>query len=169
MTIGVSECLLGRPVRWDGSDFGAGLPRELQDSEIHLVGICPEVGIGLGVPRPPIHLVRRNGTLRAVAVAESTLDYTDELAEQAGRMQRELARLDGYVFAEKSPSCGLRGVKVTDALDGTVERDGRGVYSAAVMQRFPGMPAADARDLVTRTACEAFLRRARDYSRLRSG
>ena len=145
-TVAVSECLLGRAVRWDGDDNGDIWPREVVGRLFHCVGLCPEVGIGMGVPRPPIRLAGDPDAPRAVNVDDPTLDYTDRLAGYARRVATTLNGVSGYVFADRSPSCGLAGVKVYDAA-GRYRRLGRGVYAAAVLADRPGLPAVDAETL----------------------
>lgn len=145
-TIAVSECLLGHAVRWDGDDNGDVWPREAVARLFHCVGLCPEVGIGLGVPRPPIQLAGDPNAPRAVKVDDPATDYTDRLAGYARRMATTLNGVAGYIFADRSPSCGLSVVKVYDEA-GAYRRVGRGVYAAAVLASRPGLPAVDAETL----------------------
>ena len=145
-TVAVSDCLLGQPVRWDGEDNGDGWPRATLTSLFELVGLCPEVGIGMGVPRAPIQLVGEAPNLRAVAVADPSLDYTARLAGYACEVAATLGAVSGYIFADRSPSCGLAGVKVFDRR-GRFRRTGKGVYAAAVLAADPGLPAVDAETL----------------------
>lgn len=145
-TVAVSECLLGRAVRWDGDDNGDVWPRDAVAKLFHCVGLCPEVGVGMGVPRPPIQLAGNPGAPRAVSVDDPASDYTDRLAGYARRMATTLNGVAGYVFADRSPSCGLAGVKVYDDA-GRYRRVGRGVYAAAVLADRPGLPAVDAETL----------------------
>ena len=148
-TVAVSECLLGRAVRWDGDDNGDVWPRDVVGRLFHCVGLCPEVGIGMGVPRPPIQLAGEADAPRAVSVDDPGSDYTDRLAGYARRMATTLNGVAGYVFADRSPSCGLSGVKVYDQA-GRYRRLGRGVYAAAVLADRPGLPAVDAETLNSR-------------------
>ena len=145
-TVAVSECLLGRPVRWDGDDNADVWPREAVARLFHCVGLCPEVGIGLGVPRPPIQLAGDPDAPRAVCVGDPATDYTDRLAGYPRRMAKTLDGVAGYIFADRSPSCGLAEVKVYDQA-GAYRRVGRGVYAAAVLADRPGLPAVDAETL----------------------
>ena len=145
-TVAVSECLLGRAVRWDGDDNGDVWPREVMTGLFRCVGLCPEVGVGMGVPRPPIQLTGDPDAPRAVGVDDRASDYTDRLAGYAHRLATTLNGVSGYVFADRSPSCGLAGVKVYDAA-GRYGRLGRGVYAAAVLADRPGLPAVDAETL----------------------
>jgi len=111
-----------------------------------LVGICPEVGVGMGVPRDPIQLVGEASAPRVVAVDDPARDYTDRLGQYAREVASTLDEVHGYVFADRSPSCGLAGVKVF-AEDGSFERVGRGVYAGAVLAGYPDLPAVDAETL----------------------
>ena len=108
LTIAVSECLLGAAVRYDGTDSRSEYPHEALDNLFYCRGICPEVGIGLGVPRAPIRLELRNDSVRAVGVTDSHFDVTDRLIEFARQKAAELDDIAGYVFKENSPSCGLQ-------------------------------------------------------------
>ena len=173
-TIAVSECLLGRRVRWDGDHNGDGWPRQSMAKLFALVGLCPEMAIGMGTPRPPIRLVGTASSPRAVDVADARLDYTPRLQRYAEEVSPTLAAVGGYVFADRSPSCGLAGVKVF-ARNGSYRRSGRGVYAAAVLQAHPALPAVDAQTLNDSEAmldfCVAVLARddtATEQERLRS-
>lgn len=163
-TLAVSDCLRGSAVRWDGDHNGDAWPRRVVERLFELVGICPEVGVGLGVPRPPIRLVGSALAPRAVAVQDPSCDLTARLQGYADRVAGTLADVDGCVFADRSPSCGLAGVKVF-AADGSCRRAGRGVFAAAVRAAHPTLPAVDAETLRDRAtllefACAVAARRA---------
>lgn len=144
--VAVSECLIGRRVRWNGEHNGDTWPRHRLEKVFTLVGICPEVGIGMGVPRDPIQLVGGASAPRVVAVDNPNRDYTDRLMGYASEVAGVLEDVHGYVFADRSPSCGLAGVKVF-AEDGSFERVGRGVYSSTVVDAHPDLPVVDAETL----------------------
>ena len=144
--VAASECLLGRPVRWNGEHNGETWPRRRLEKIFTLVGICPEVGIGMGVPRDPIQLVGDASAPRVVAVDDPNLDHTGRLEGYASKVAALLADVHGYIFADRSPSCGLAGVKVF-AADGSFERVGRGAFAAAVLADNPDLPAVDAETL----------------------
>lgn len=144
--VAVSECLIGRRVRWNGEDNGDTWPRQRLEQIFTLVGICPEVGVGMGVPRDPIRLVGKPSAPRVVKVDDPSLDYTDRLKGYARQVSQVLDDVHGYVFADRSPSCGLAGVKVF-AQDGSFERVGHGVYAAAVVSAHPDLPVVDAETL----------------------
>ena len=147
----MSDCLLGHEVRWNGEHNGDAWPRHRVENVFTLVGICPEVAIGMGVPRDPIQLVGDATAPQVVAVGNPALDYTDRLSGYAREVASTLDGVHGYVFADRSPSCGLAGVKVFGA-DGSYRRVGRGVYAAAVVANYPDLPAADAETLTDEEA-----------------
>ena len=144
--VAVSECLIGRRVRWNGEHNGDTWPRQRLEKLFTLVGICPEVGIGMGVPRDPIQLMGGASAPRVVAVDDPNHDYTHRLKGYASEVGGVLDDVHGYIFADRSPSCGLAGVKVF-AEDGSFERVGRGVYAAAVVASYPDLPVVDAETL----------------------
>jgi len=143
LELALSECLLGSEVRYDGSGARSSFPHAALAGLYRFRGICPEVGIGMPVPRPPIRLVERDG-VRAVGVARGDLDCTDALAAFAERQAATLGDVSGYVFMKNSPSCGLYRVKVYPEADGTVsgapQRTGRGIYAAALTRLLPDLP-----------------------------
>ena len=141
--VAVSECLRGARVRWNGDHNGDGWPRRVAEELFTLVGLCPEVGIGMGVPRAPIQLVGEAASPRAVMVADPNIDMTAQLKDFASRSAPVLNEVSGYIFADRSPSCGLAGVKLF-APDGSYRRVGRGVYASAVLAAYPALPAVDA-------------------------
>jgi uncharacterized protein YbbK (DUF523 family) len=138
--VGVSACLLGESVRYDGRDKRSELVLELART-FELVPICPEVEIGLGVPREPIQLERREGVTKLLGVT-SRRDHTGAMTSFTARKLPELSGLSGYVLKSKSPSCGL-----TDTpLIGTDEK-GSGLFTAALRAAFPLLPVEDERSL----------------------
>ncbi len=109
----VSACLLGQAVRYDGGRRRhAWLVEELLP-RIEPVAACPEVGIGLGVPRPPIQLVSIGKEVRALGVEDASLDVTQALEDYGYRWRQE--RLDGAILKARSPSCGLGTTPFFDA------------------------------------------------------
>lgn len=165
-TVAVSECLLGKNVRWDGTHNGDCWPRRTVEALFRLVGICPEVGIGLGVPREPIRLVGSPAAPHAVAVADPSRDHTTALQRFARNKAQLLDTAHGYIFADRSPSCGLAGVKVFTA-DDTFTRAGRGVFAAAVLTAHPDLPAVDAGTLNDRDTLLRFASAVARYAGIR--
>ena len=136
--LGISSCLLGQKVRYDGNHKHDRFVTGTLGKYFEFVPVCPEVAIGLGVPRPPIRLVGNPAAPRAVGVANPRLDVTRKLANYGTRMARTLDDISGYIFKSRSPSCGVERVKVYDGR-GRVQR-GRGAYVAAFLARQPLLP-----------------------------
>ncbi len=155
--IGISACLAGEPVRYDGTDRRQPVLLDWLRGFAELSSACPEVGIGLGVPRPTIGLVRVDGRTRVRGVADPSRDLTAALDDFARAQLPWLHTLDGYVFKARSPSCGVRAVP-RRLEDGGEDREGQGHFAAFVQARFPGLPLADEeqlRDEAQRAAFEA--------------
>ena len=134
--VGISACLCGERVRYDGADKGhpALIARLARSLTLH--PLCPEVAAGLGVPRPPVRLVGASpDALRARGVTQTSLDVSDALQRVAGQLLGQAAapgaHFCGYLFKSKSPSCGL-GSTPWWSPDG----DMQGVTSGLVAGRF---------------------------------
>jgi len=165
--VGVSACLLGREVRHDGGHKRADSLVEALGPRVEWVPVCPEVELGMGVPRPPIRLERRAGELRLVEPG-SGADHTRAMSRFAARRVRELAALglSGYVLKSGSPSCGMERVRVRRA-NGSSLRNGRGMFAAALLARLPGLPVEEEGRLADAALRESFAVRVFAYRRLR--
>ncbi len=138
--IGVSACLLGQPVRYDGGHkrdaFIAGPLGEF----VEYVPVCPEAAIGLGVPRPTIRLLGDSERPRLVGTADAGLDVTERMEAYAEQQADRLGDLCGYILKKDSPSCGMERVKVFNDRGTHAERKGSGVFARILMQRRPLLP-----------------------------
>lgn len=162
--IGISSCLLGERVRYDGGHKLDAIAADLARFA-RLVPVCPEVELGLGTPREPIRLERRGRGVRLVAVA-SRLDHTQAMRRFAEARVRELERLDlsGYVLKKDSPSCGLERVWVWDGRRRA--RAGRGLFAATLVERMPLLPVEEEERLHDPSLFESFVERVLAYRRL---
>lgn len=142
--VGVSACLLGEPVRYDGQHKHLPLLTRDLARYFDFVPTCPEVGAGLGVPRRPLRLVGSAAAPRVVDVEDASRDYTDRLAAYAAGRLPELQDLCGYIFIRNSPSCGLFQVKVHLDNGAPGPDSGRGVFAAALTARWPLLPVEEA-------------------------
>jgi uncharacterized protein YbbK (DUF523 family)/uncharacterized protein YbgA (DUF1722 family) len=159
--IAISSCLLGQPVRYDGGHKRDAYLVDTLARHVEFVPVCPEVAIGLGVPRPPIHLVDGIHGVRALGRDDPRLDVTVRLRAYGRRMARELADVSGYVFKRGSPSCGLD----TPVHGGKHTRRGRGVYADAFLAHHPDLPAEEAERLADPAVRDNFLERVLAYRR----
>jgi uncharacterized protein YbgA (DUF1722 family)/uncharacterized protein YbbK (DUF523 family) len=169
--IGVSSCLLGKEVRYDGQHKRDEWLTEVLAPFVEWVSVCPELELGLGVPREPIRLVARPGEAGAAPrlVAErSGADHTEAMQAYAERRVAELARadLDGYVTKKGSPSCGMERVKVHAPArapgarsSGPPRRDGVGAYARVLMDRLPLLPVEEEGRLRDPALRESFVER----------
>ena len=131
--VGVSSCLLGEAVRYDGGHKHDRYVTGVLGRYFEYVSRCPEALAGLGVPRPPIRLTGASEAPRAVRVADASADVTDALLAVARSATPEMGALRGYIFKRGSPSCGMARVKVY-GVPGKSPRMGQGVFARAVMQ-----------------------------------
>jgi len=165
--IGVSSCLLGAQVRFDGGHKRDDFLVEVLGNFVEFVPTCPEVEIGLGIPRPTLRLVR-DGAVRLVT-EKTGIDRTDKMNAYAERRVKALGRedLSGYVLKKNSPSCGMERVRVYGP-SGMPTHDGSGLFATALMRRYPSLPVEEEGRLSDPQLRENFVERIFAYRRLRS-
>ena len=161
----VSACLAGRSVRWDGGHERRDFLTAVLAPRAQILEICPEVEAGMPVPREPIQLVRAPAGFRLYGV-ESKRELGPALLELVHRRLPELAAFDpdAFLLKGRSPSCGLDGARVFEtredllAPDGPWTRDGRGLFAAAVLGRFPDRLVVDETYVETREGQRRFVK-----------
>lgn len=158
LPVAVSECLTGAEVRYDGAHKRSSMPHDLLDPLFEYRPICPEVGIGLGVPRETIRLVGASDAPRALQ-GSAGVDVTARLSAYARARQPVLDAVDGYIFMKNSPSCGLYRVKVSASLDAPPAPTGRGVFAAEVTTAHPDLPVEEGGRLFDPALAENFVMR----------
>src|SRR5213080_4108615 len=165
LRLGISACLLGQAVRYDGGHKRDPFLAATLGRFVEWVAVCPEVEIGLGVPREPIRLEGDPTAPRLVA-ANSRKDLTRAMTRFARARAAELARLDlvGYVFKKDSPSCGMERVGVHGE-GGRPRRRGTGLFARALMERLPLLPVEDEGRLRDATLRARFIGRVLAYAR----
>ena len=137
--VGISSCLIGQQVRYDGGHKRSVFCDEELRRHVELVPYCPEVGIGLGVPRPTIRLQGNIENPQAV-IPKTGDDVTQRLADFASQRQRQFVQLSGYVLCAKSPSCGMERVRVYKAGSNENAKDGVGIFTRRLQEMFPALP-----------------------------
>ncbi len=162
--LGISSCLLGERVRYDGNHKHDSFLTGTFGLFFEWVPVCPEVAVGLGIPRPPIRLVGSPASARAVGAKDASIDVTDKLAAYGKRQAHALENLSGYIFKSKSPSCGMERVKVYRAA-GAPAANGRGIYAAAFLSAQPWLPAEEEGRLGNPRLRENFIERVFVYRR----
>lgn len=157
--IGISACLLGAQVRYDGGHKESRLCSHLLREYFEFIPVCPEMAIGLGVPREPIRLVGTRQQPQALGVVHPDQNVTQPLADYGARMAIELNDVCGYIFMQKSPSCGLEKVKVYQDDGRLTDHGGRGIYAQAFCARHPNLPVEEDGRLSDPVLRENFLTR----------
>jgi uncharacterized protein YbgA (DUF1722 family)/uncharacterized protein YbbK (DUF523 family) len=167
--IGISSCLLGEEVRFDGGHKRDSFLTDILGPHVEWVEVCPEVEVGLGVPRETMRLVRAGEDARLVTT-RTGVDHTEKMRAWARRRAEALAKasLDGYVLKKDSPSCGMERVKIYDPRGGAPSRTGVGLFAAALMARIPVLPIEEEGRLTDPRLRENFIERVFAYHRLRA-
>lgn len=137
--IGISACLLGQAVRYDGASKPDRFIINELASVAELIPVCPEVAIGLGVPRAKIEVVKTAGRARILGVEDRSLDVTDALADFASRFLFENPKLAGLVLKSRSPSCGVKNAPLLD-MAGVEIGLTSGQFAASIMAMRPDLP-----------------------------
>lgn len=163
--VGISSCLLGREVRFDGGHKRDVFINRVLSEYFEFVPFCPEVEIGLGVPRDPIRLERRDGKVRVVGVRQPDLDVTAPLRDYGRDVVRGNRDLSGYIFKSKSPTCGMERVKVYDAGSGIPAADGVGEFARTLMEQWPELPVEEEGRLNDPVLRDNFIERVFAYRR----
>lgn len=171
--LAISACLTGLNVRYNAGHKASSLCLDLLDEHFDWVPLCPEVAIGLGTPREPIRLVGDPEHPMVTGTLNSTTDFTGPLREYGEQMAEQIDDICGYIFMQKSPSCGLERVKVYQDEGRPAQRAGRGVYAAAFCARRPDLPVEEEGRLHDPVLRENFIARVYTYadwqSQLRQG
>ncbi len=157
--VGISSCLLGEQVRYDGGHkYDPFINKRLVDF-FEFRPFCPEVAIGLGIPREPIQLVKTVDGVRVQGVKDSSIDVTDRLARYGDSVAKNMDDVCGYIFKARSPSCGMGRVKTwrENGLPG--RSDGIGAYAQVIMRNHPNLPAEEEGRLNDPDLCDNFIER----------
>ncbi|SFA93999.1 YbgA family protein [Azotobacter beijerinckii] len=164
LRIGISACLLGEPVRFNGGHKESRLCSEVLARHFEFVPVCPEVAIGLGTPREPIRLVGETANPRALGTVNRERDVSEALAAYGRGTAARLDDICGYILMQKSPSCGMERVKVYQPDGRPAEGGGRGLFAAALMQARPDLPVEEDGRLNDPVLRENFLTRVFAYA-----
>ena len=163
--LAVSACLLGKKVRYNGdaAEFRA-LTRKW-NGHFDLIGVCPEVGIGMSVPRPTIRLVNDGNSIRLVNPKNGD-DFTSPMLEYAQLQADALVEsgICGFVFKKDSPTCGLERVKVYREGHVQAIRNGMGMFAKVFTTLYPHIPVIEEGRLTDARQAEHFLARVHFFS-----
>ncbi|MBM4121149.1 MAG: DUF523 and DUF1722 domain-containing protein [Nitrospira sp.] len=163
--IGISHCLLGAEVRFDGGHKRDSFLADTLSQHVQWVPVCPEVEAGFGTPREAMRLVGPSDEPGLVTIRTGR-DLTPEMHRFSHRRLRELSaqNLSGFVFKKDSPSCGIERVRLYSS-HGIPGRQGIGLFARSFMQRFPLIPVEEEGRLNDPVLRENFLERVFCYHR----
>lgn len=156
--VGISSCLLGENVRYDGGHKRDAYIIGTLSEYFEFRPCCPEVEIGLGVPRPTLRLVQQDDAVRCVGVDNPAQDVTARLQAHADRLQAYYTDVCGYILKKDSPSCGMQRVRIYDA-HGRAQRQGIGIYARRMMHNNPLLPVEEEERLGDPALRENFIER----------
>ena len=163
--LGISACLLGEKVRFDGGHKQDAFLCETFGGFVEWIPVCPEVEVGMGVPRESVRLMGTPSDPKMIA-ERSGRDWTVAMKRFAAVRTNELAelKLSGYVFKKNSPSCGLERVRVYSSKN-LPARQGRGLFAAAIVESLPLLPVEEEGRLNDPALRENFIERVFAYHR----
>ena len=160
-TLAISSCLLGENVRYDGGNKRNSLIFDRLAEMFDFLPICPEVGIGLGVPRPPIQMVVIEHEIHLLGVSDPKLDVTARMLTYAREHISVCVRVCGYILKSNSPSCGMDDVPVYNP-NGVSVHTGPGMYASEILSHCSKLPLIDENLLQDKMLRDEFIRRVSD-------
>ncbi len=164
--VGISACLLGQEVRYNGGHKRSRYLQDILSQYFDYTPICPEMGIGMGVPRKPIRLITTSGNnvegIEAALSDDNDVRFTDQLKAYAQQQAQSLTDASGYIFMQKSPSCGYSRVKLYHE-NGNPLEVAQGIYAAELDRLLPLMPKEEAGRLSDAMIRENFITRVMAY------
>lgn len=139
LNIGISACLIGEKVRFDASNKPSNFCIHELGQHVTYQAFCPEVAIGLPIPRATIRQIKHDDLIQ-VSQRDGSGNVTQALKEYGQKVARMTKHLSGYVFCAKSPSCGMERVKVYSPEGNSLKSDGVGVFAKEIMTANPLLP-----------------------------
>ena len=154
--IGISRCLLGDAVRYDGQSKANRIILDELDQLFDFIAVCPEVEAGLSIPRPPVQLSDNVENPRLLGRDDPSIDTTRQMEAYCALKPDQLRELDGFIFKSRSPSCGLNSTPVF--IDGRqVTDNSRGVFARAMCTRYPDLTVIEETDLEDEALLKQFI------------
>ncbi len=163
--MGISSCLLGEKVRYDGQHKLDHYLKNVLGHHVQWLGVCPEVECGLSIPREAMHLIGDSSAPRLITV-RTNIDHTDKMQGWVNQKLKKLEQYDlsGFVFKSKSPSSGLKNVKIYQD-NGIPLKNGMGLFARAFTEKFPYVPVEEEGRLHDSKLRENFLEQVFVYKR----
>ncbi|MFO7676989.1 MAG: DUF523 and DUF1722 domain-containing protein [Thermoplasmatota archaeon] len=163
----ISKCIEFDHCRYNGQIISSEQVKELQPF-IEFIPICPEYEIGLGIPRDPIRIVQKNQQQQLLQ-PNTGKNVTEQMNKFASSFLQQQKNIDGFILKSRSPSCGLKEVKIySDGKSGATIEKNAGFFARAVLQSFSHLAIEDEGRLRNPTIREHFLRKVYTYARFRA-
>jgi len=154
--VGVSQCLLGDAVRYDGQSKADQIVLEQLGPLFELVPVCPEVEAGLSIPRPPVQLTGSIKNPKLTGRNDHSIDVTNIMQQYCNTKPAELKFLSGFIFKSRSPSCGLNSTPIF--IDGQcVTVTGRGIFTTSLCKTYPDLPVTEEIELEAKNQMDSFI------------
>ena len=164
IVLGISSCLLGNEVRYDGSHKRNAYITKTLGRYFTFVPFCPEMSIGLGTPRPTLRLVGKESVVKLVEVKNPDNDFTALMEDYAEKATQSLDHLCGFILKKGSPSCGMERVKIYHR-NGMPDTNGSGLFARTLLARYPNLPVEEEGRLNDSILKENFIERVFVYYR----
>lgn len=158
----MSRCILGERVRYDGEIKHYPELNQWLAQHCNTLAVCPEVEMGLSVPRPPLHLVQTANGIQMRGRDDPELDVSAAMQQYCQQRPPQLGAIHGYIFKSRSPSCGIADIPLFNQQDETTGQ-GRGLFVSAMLQHYPALPITDEQQLDNYTAFKDFMQQVRHY------
>ncbi len=154
--VGISQCLLGDAVRYDGKAKPNQTVLTHLSKIFHLIPVCPEVEAGLGIPRPPVQLTGDTENPELIGRDDPSINITRIMQVYCETRPAELSHLDGFIFKSRSPSCGLNSTPVFINRR-CISETASGMFARALCRRYPKLSVIDENDLNNQEQLNNFL------------
>lgn len=139
ITLGISACVHGETVRYDGGHKQSEFCLKELSKHVDYKTYCPEVAVGLPIPRPTIRQVEK-GDVIVVTRPDGSGDVSNELTDYGSKVAKNINELSGFIFCAKSPSCGMERVKVYNEAGTGSKSNGIGFFARQIMEQNPALP-----------------------------
>lgn len=155
--VGISRCLLGDAVRYDGKSKTNKIVLEKLSQIFKLIAVCPEVEAGLSIPRPPVQLTGSIENPKLIGRDDPSIDVTEIMQQYCNTKPAELSQLSGFIFKSRSPSCGLNSTPVF--INGEcVNETSRGIFAKNLCETYQDLLIIEDTDLDDAESLNKFIR-----------
>ncbi len=159
--IAISACLLGHKVRYDGHHQANEIIIKQLVNCFNIIPVCPEVEIGLGVPREKIELHQQGAIIHLLTCGQPVMDLTEQMTVYAQTFLKNHI-ISGMILKDKSPSCGVANCKQYDEA-GNMRRNGSGIFAATIKQLKPDLPMLQSNLVLQASDLDCFMQKVNEY------